>query len=69
MKVSLHNFRKFEDATFEFSDDFGITLISANSGAGKSTIFNAISFAITGHRTTRSIITRGKNKCSVETRI
>ena len=71
MKLILTNFRKHEDKTFEFSDKPGLTLISGISGCGKSTIFKAIAFAIAGGKRGRglvgkTLITRGKRKCSVE---
>lgn len=63
MKIRLLNFRCYEDKTFEFDDD-GLVLISACSGAGKTTIFMAIQFVLFGIGTK---VTRfGKTSCKVE---
>lgn len=47
LTISLKNFRCWEDKTISFPAD-GICLLSGRSGKGKSTIFNAFSFLITG---------------------
>lgn len=44
--LKLENFRQHEDSFLEFSD--GITIINGTNGAGKSTILEAISWAIYG---------------------
>jgi len=45
--LTLKNFRCWEDKTITFPAE-GICLLSGRSGKGKSTIFNAFSFLITG---------------------
>ncbi len=44
--LKLENFRQHEDTFMEFSD--GITIINGSNGAGKSTILEAVSWAIYG---------------------
>lgn len=44
--IKLENFRQHEDSFIEFSD--GITIINGTNGAGKSTILEAITWAIYG---------------------
>lgn len=61
LKLVLKNFKKFADATWVF--DEGLTLISGKSGQGKSTIFMAILFALTGEG--KKLISFGKTSCSV----
>ena len=63
MKIHLINFRCFEDQTFEFGDN-EVNLISASSGAGKSTILNAINFVLYGTGT--NIVSKNKEKCTVK---
>jgi len=63
MKLHLKNFRCYDDITFDFSEK-GITLISGNSGTGKSTILIAIHFALYG--VGKKIVQYGKSSCSVE---
>jgi len=63
MKLHLVNFRCYSDKTFEFGDD-GLVLITACSGAGKSTILMAIQFALFGTGT--KITSYGKTACKVE---
>ena len=47
MKVTLQNFKCWEDQTFDFGDT-GITLLSGKSGIGKTSILQAIIFALFG---------------------
>jgi DNA repair exonuclease SbcCD ATPase subunit len=46
MKLYLTNFRRYDSVAFEFND--GITKITGESGAGKSTIFEAICWCLYG---------------------
>lgn len=62
MKITLNNFGVWSKKTFEFPDS-GLTLISAPSGKGKTTIFRAIIYALTGEGT--KLPTLGETKCSV----
>ena len=63
MKIHLINFRCFEDQTFEFGDN-EVNLISASSGAGKSTILNGINFVLYGTGT--NIVSKNKKTCTVK---
>jgi exonuclease SbcC len=63
MKIRLINFRCYADSTFDFGDD-GLVLISACSGAGKSTILMAIHFALYG--VGFKLPMNGKKSCKVE---
>ena len=63
MKIRLVNFRCYTDNTFEFGDE-GLVLISASSGAGKSTILLGIMFALYG--TGFKVQSYGKKSCKVE---
>jgi exonuclease SbcC len=63
MRIRLKNFRCYEDNTFELGDS-GVTLISAPSGYGKSTILNGIHFALFG--VGNKVTSFGKTSCLVE---
>jgi exonuclease SbcC len=63
MKLILKNFRCYLEKEFDFGD-YGILLLSGSSGTGKTTILNAINFALYGSG--NKIISYGKNNCSVE---
>jgi exonuclease SbcC len=63
MRIRLKNFRCYEDNTFDLGDN-GITLITAPSGYGKSTILNGIHFALFG--VGNKVTSFGKTSCLVE---
>jgi len=63
MRIRLINFRCYIDKTFEFEDN-SLSLISAESGAGKSTILMGIQFCLYGSGT--KLQHNGKTSCSVE---
>lgn len=63
MKIRLVNFRCYIDKTFEFEDS-KLILISAASGAGKSTILMGIQFVLYGTGT--KVTSHGKTACRVE---
>ena len=63
MQVELNNFRCWKKQSFLFNEK-GIILINGSSGSGKSSILNAIYFAITGNG--NKIVTHGEKKCSVK---
>lgn len=62
MRIDITNFRSLESYSLDFGDS-GIVLISGRSGIGKSSIFEAIQFALFGEG--REIITNGKTTCKV----
>jgi DNA repair exonuclease SbcCD ATPase subunit len=64
MKLTLKNFRCYNDQTFEFDDDT-ITLINGPSGRGKTTILIGIQFALYGSSTQKHLISHNKNNCEV----
>ncbi|HIB76448.1 MAG TPA: hypothetical protein EYO58_02270, partial [Flavobacteriales bacterium] len=63
MEITLKNFRCWEQKTIHLAPE-GITLLSGPSGVGKSSILEAILFAVTGKG--RNIIMQGKSGCSVK---
>lgn len=62
MQITLKNFRCYENKTFNFED--GFTLVSGESGKGKTTIFMAILFAL--YNKGNKVVTFGKKSCSVK---
>ncbi|KAA0014058.1 MAG: SMC family ATPase [Thermoplasmata archaeon] len=52
ISLTLHNFRKFKDAEINFPD--GIIGFVGNNGTGKSTIIEAIGWAIYGNKASRT---------------
>lgn len=63
MIIKLKNFRCFSEAHFVFEENSDV-LITSPSGFGKSSIFEAIKFALWGNRSS-NLITFGKSKLSV----
>lgn len=63
MILHLKNFKCFSEAKFSFADDCN-TLVTASSGYGKTSIFDAIRFVIWGNRDV-DLISYGKKKCEV----
>ena len=63
MKIRFANFRCYIDETFDFSNN-ELILISAESGAGKSTILLGIQFCLYG--TGSKLQNYGKPSCTVE---
>ena len=62
MEINLQNFRCWNEKTVTFSPE-GITLLHGRSGRGKSSILEAIAFAIIGKG--RNIVSSGKSSCTV----
>lgn len=62
MKIVLKNFRCWRDNTIDFGES-GIVLLNGPSGKGKTSILNAIYFALYGIGT--KITTTGEKKCIV----
>lgn len=62
MKLKLHNFKCYTEKEFEFVENT-TTLIHGASGGGKTTILDAIYFALTG--VGNKVITSGKTSCKV----
>lgn len=65
MFLALKNFKCFGEASFDLSSHF--TLISGASGKGKTTIFQAIKFALTGKG--KRLVSFGKSSCRVTLKI
>ena len=65
MRLELSNFGCYEKKTFEFDDGPGIELIHGESGVGKSTIQQAIQFAIYGKCNMSKIVHFGHDSCTV----
>lgn len=63
MKLTLKNFRCYSEKEFDFGED-GILLLSGQSGAGKSSLLLAITFALYGFG--NKLVTFGKTSCSVQ---
>jgi DNA repair exonuclease SbcCD ATPase subunit len=63
MRLRLKNFRCYEDQTFDLGDK-GLTLLSAATGTGKSSILMGVHFALFGVGT--KVVTHGKTSCLVE---
>ena len=66
-RITLTNYRCFENKTFTVPLENGIVLLNGNSGKGKTTILSAISYAINGKN--KNITTIGKEKTKVELEI
>lgn len=65
MKLTLYNFKCYKDKHVVHIDDTDITLISGDSGKGKTTILDALHFVITGISPNK-VITYECNSCYVE---
>jgi DNA repair exonuclease SbcCD ATPase subunit len=65
MKIQLHNFRCYTNATFEIPDQ-GLILLSGESGAGKSTLLKAILYALYGSKAIRKPYSFGTQSCTVK---
>ncbi len=63
MKLKLENFRCHKKASFDIPDT-GLVLLSGESGAGKTTILNAITYALYGKLP--KPYSHDQSKCSVE---
>ncbi len=63
MKLTLKNFKCHSDFSIEIQET-GITMLDGRSGAGKTTIMNAIIFAFYGD--VKNPLTFGKKQCCVE---
>lgn len=64
--IHLENFMSIEKADLEFSPN-QMTAITGSNGAGKSSLLNAIAFAITGHRQGESIKDYVRTGCEEST--
>ena len=62
MKITFKNFRHHRDATFVIPDS-GLTMISGDSGKGKTTILKGIAYAMYGK--IRKPYSHGKKSCQV----
>ena len=63
MRLKLKNFRCYLDHEFDFGKA-GMLLLSGPSGIGKSSVLNAINFALYGKGT--KVVSFGKTACRVE---
>ena len=66
-KLKLNNFKSYKNQTINF--DEGISVIVGENGAGKSTILEAISFALFKQHTAKKIddlVKNNSNEMSVE---
>ena len=62
MKITLKNFRCYENSEFDFGDK-GVVLLSGPSGSGKTSVVLGIYFALFG--TGNKLVSYGKLSCSV----
>ena len=62
MNIHLKNFKSWSDNAFEFKEN-SVTLLTGNSGTGKTSIIQAIFFALTG--VGMKIVSYNKKSCEV----
>lgn len=64
LKIIIHNFRSIEH--FEWTIDEGVVLLYGKNGTGKSSLVNAIMFALSGEGAGRALKRKGSDSLFVE---